>query len=133
MNKVNTGPRRANHLRQHLLRYFGKHLLRMARLAIAREQQQNARQAFLAGVEEFVYQVLLDLGVSCQHIGDEAVGELVFRVEHANHLVSLNDEHGGGRNRGRSRHAIGLARKARFPQKNRPVRESPQQLLCRSH
>src|SRR5579863_260120 len=49
--KIDPGPRCANHLRQHLLRYFGKHVLRMARRAIAREQQQSARQPLLAGVE----------------------------------------------------------------------------------
>jgi hypothetical protein len=48
---------------------------------------------------------------------DEAVGELVFFVERANHLVFLNDEHGGRCNRGRSRYANGLARKAPFPKK----------------
>jgi hypothetical protein len=47
----------ANHLRERLLRYFGKHALRMALRAITREQQQSARQAFLGGVEELVYQV----------------------------------------------------------------------------
>jgi hypothetical protein len=46
------------------LRYFGKHLLRLALLAKAREQQQSARQAFLGGVEELVYQVRLDADVS---------------------------------------------------------------------
>jgi hypothetical protein len=29
-----------------------------------------------------------------QHMSDEAVGELVFLVEHTDHLVFLNDEHG---------------------------------------
>src|ERR1700687_3302902 len=115
--KIDPGPRCANHLRQRPLRYFGKHVLRMALRAIAREQQQSARQPFLAGVEELVYQVLLDSSVSCQHISDEAVGELVFLVEHANHLVFLNDKYGGGCNRGRSRHANGLARQAPFPKK----------------
>ena len=115
--KIDPGPRRANHLRQHLLRYFGQHLLRMASRAIAREQQESARQAFLARVEELVYQVLLDSYVSRKHISDEAVGELVFLVERANHFVFFNDEHGGRSNRGRSRHANGLARKASFSQK----------------
>ena len=32
----------ADHLRQHLLRYFGKYLLRLVRRAITREQQQGA-------------------------------------------------------------------------------------------
>ncbi len=115
--KIDLGPRRANHLRQHLLRYFGQHLLRMALRAIAREQQERARQAFLGRVEELVYQVLLDSYVSRKHISDEAVGELVFLVERANHLDFLNDEHGGSCNRDRSRHANGLARKAPFSQK----------------
>ena len=85
--------------------------------AVAREQQQSARQPFLAGVEKLIDQILFDSDVSRQHVSDEAVGELVFPVEHANHLVFLNDEHGGRCNRGRSRHANGLARKAPFPKK----------------
>src|SRR6266481_9213526 len=91
--KIDPGPRRANHLRQHLLRYFGQHLLRMALRAIAREQQESARQAFLARVEELVYQVLLDSYVSRKHISDEAVGELVFLVERANHFVFFKEHH----------------------------------------
>ena len=43
--EIDPGPRRANHLRQHLLRYFGKHLLRLALLAIASEQQEGAAPA----------------------------------------------------------------------------------------
>ena len=115
--KIDPRPRCANHFRQHLLRYFGEHLLSMAWRAIARKKQQSTRQPFLAGVKELVYQVLLDSDDSRQRIGDEAVGELVFLVEHANHLVFLNDEQGGRCNRGRSRHANGLARKAPFPKK----------------
>ena len=71
--KIDPGPRCANHLRQHLLRYFGKRFVRMARCAIAREQQQRTRQSLLAGVEKLVYQVLLDSDVSRKHISDEAV------------------------------------------------------------
>ena len=99
--KINPGPRGANHLRQHLLRYFGKHLLRMASRAVVREQQ-SARQPFLAGVEELV----------------DVVGQPVFLVEHGNQLVFLDDEHGGRCNGGRSRHANGLACDAPFLQKN---------------
>src|SRR6266481_3704221 len=116
-DKIDPRPRCANHFRQHLLRYSGKHLLRLALRAIAREQQQSARQPFLAGIEELVDQVLLDSYVSRNHISDEAVRELVFLAERADHLVFLNDEHGGRCNRGRSRHANGLARKASFPKK----------------
>src|SRR5882672_9504912 len=68
--KIDPRPRCANHLRQHLLRYFGEHLLSMARRAIARKQQQSARQLFLAGVKELVDQVLLVSDDSCQRTGD---------------------------------------------------------------
>ena len=54
----------ADHLRQQLLRYFKKHLLRLARRAIAREQQQSAGQTLLAGIKELVDQILLDSEVA---------------------------------------------------------------------
>ncbi len=60
--QIDSRPRRANHLRQHFLRYFGKHPLRLARRAIAREQQQSASQPFLGGVEELVDQGPPQLG-----------------------------------------------------------------------
>jgi len=115
--KIDPWACRADHLRQHFLRYFGKDLLRLARRAIAREKEESVRQPLLAGVKELVDQVLLDSEVPCQYVGDEAVRKLVFPVEHANHFVFLNDEDGGGCNGGRSRHANGLAGKAAFPKK----------------
>jgi hypothetical protein len=99
------------------LRYFGKNLLRLTFYAIAREQQQGKREPFLGRVEELVYQILLDPDVPRQHIDDEAVGELVFSVEHPNHLVFLNYEHGRGCNRCRRRYAFGLTRQASFSKK----------------
>ena len=42
----------------------------------------------------------------------------MFRVEHASHLVFLDDEHRGGSDCDCSRHALGQARKALFPQKS---------------
>jgi hypothetical protein len=115
--EIDSGARCANHLGQHLLRHFGKYLLRLVLVAVMREQQKSSRQPLLAGVEELVYQVLLDANVSRKHVGNEAVGELVFLVQYANHLVFFNDEHVGRRNRGRSRYANGLARHASFPKK----------------
>jgi hypothetical protein len=93
--KVDAGPGCANHLRQRFLRYFRKHRFRLARGAIARKQQQSACQAFLAGVEELVDQIFFDPEVPRQHKCDEAVGELMFVVEHTNHLVLLKDKHSG--------------------------------------
>ena len=101
--EIDPGPRCPNHLGQRLLRYFGKDLLRLAFLSEAREQQQGARQSFLAGVEELVNQVLFDSDVSS------------LLVEHAHHLVFLDDVHGGRCNRGRGCHAKGLACEAPFP------------------
>ncbi len=85
--------------------------------AIAREKQQSARQPFLAGVEELVYEGLFDPDVSRKHIGDEAVGELVFLVEDAKHLVFLDDEHVCDRDRCGGRHVFGLPSQASFPSK----------------
>jgi hypothetical protein len=53
----------ADHLRQHLLRHFGKHLLRLVRRAISRQQQKRACQPFLAGVKELVDEILFDSDV----------------------------------------------------------------------
>ena len=90
--KIDPGTRCANHFRQRLLRYFGKHLLRLGFLAIASEQQKSARQPFLTGVEELIDQILLDSDVPRKHISHEPVGERMFRVEHANHLLFFNSE-----------------------------------------
>src|SRR5258708_17342102 len=93
--KIDAGPRCSNHLRQHFLGNLRKHLLRLVLRAIAREQQQSARQPFLAGVEELIDQVLFDADVSTQHISDEAVGELVFLGELGDHRGFLSDKHVG--------------------------------------
>src|SRR6202049_375371 len=81
-----------NNFRQSLLRYFGNHFLRLVLLAILSEQQKSARQALFAGVEKLVDQVFLDPDVAFQHIGDEAVGECTFSMEHANHFRFFNNK-----------------------------------------
>src|ERR1700680_1070408 len=50
-------------------------------------------------------------------MSDKAVGELGFSVKYAKHFGFLNNEHGGGCNRGRCGHANGLASQAAFSQK----------------
>ena len=52
--EIDSRPRRADDLRQRLLRYFGKRLLRLSGRAVAHEQQQSAREALLGGVEELI-------------------------------------------------------------------------------
>jgi hypothetical protein len=61
--KVDSGARRANHFRQHLLGNFGKHLFWLGFLAIPGEQQKSAGQPFLAGVKKLIDQILLDSDV----------------------------------------------------------------------
>src|ERR1700719_2613678 len=55
--KVDPGARCANHFRQHLLRYFGKHLLGLGFLAVASEQQKSPSQASLDGIKKLIDQV----------------------------------------------------------------------------
>src|ERR1700730_7693582 len=83
----------ANLLRQHFLRYVGKHFLGFFLPAVPSELQKSARQPFLAGIEKLVDQVVFDPAVAFKHIRDEAVGKRTFNVEHADHLVFLNGEH----------------------------------------
>src|SRR5579862_127060 len=96
--KIDSRPRRPDHLGQRLLGYFGERLLEIAWLSITREQQESASQAFFAGVEELVYQIL-------------------FPAKYSNHLAFSNDEHSCGQNRYRSRHTNGLACQASFSEK----------------
>ena len=42
--KIDPSARCANHFRQHLLRYFGNHLLRLGFLAVASKQQKSRYQ-----------------------------------------------------------------------------------------
>ena len=88
--EVYPGACRANHLRQHLLGYFWKHLCRPVLSAIARQQQQSTRQPLLAGVEKLIDQVLFDSDVPPKHVRNETVGKRMFLVEHANHLIFPN-------------------------------------------
>jgi hypothetical protein len=52
--KIDPRTRCANHFCQLLLRYFGKHLLRLGFRTIASEQQKSTSQPFLAGVKELI-------------------------------------------------------------------------------
>ena len=80
----------ANHLRQHVLGYFGEHLLRAVYHAITGQQEESTRQAFLAGVEKLVDQVLFDADVACEDVRNEAIGKRMFLMEHAKHLTFSN-------------------------------------------
>src|SRR2546423_7000866 len=72
---------RADHLREDFLADPGDHVLRLALLAEVSEQQQNARQALFAGVEELIDKVRLDPDIARQKKGDKHIGEGVLIVQ----------------------------------------------------
>ena len=98
--KIYARARGADHFRKHLLRDFGKYPLEFVFLAIAREEQQRARQSLLAGIEELIDQVLLNSDVPRKHEGDETIGKLVFRMKDTNHLRFFDYKRGGRRDGG---------------------------------
>jgi len=112
--EIYAGAGGAHHFREHLLRDFGKNPLELVFLAIACEEQQRARQALFTGIEELIDQVLLNSDVPSQHEGDEAIGELMFGVEDANHLGFFDHERGGRRNSGRRTNPNRLTGEASF-------------------
>jgi len=73
--KIDALPRCANHFREHLLRYSGKHPLRLGFLGVASQQQQSSSQAFLAGVKKLIDQILLDADVPGKNVKHKAVAE----------------------------------------------------------
>src|SRR6266436_748370 len=102
--EIDALPRCTNHFREHLLRYFGKHFLRLGFLAVASQQQKSASQAFLAGVKELIDQIFLDSDVPGKNVRHEAVGEHMFSVKHAHHLPFFDDQDGRVCNRGGGPH-----------------------------
>src|SRR5271169_3992934 len=90
--KIDTGARCPDHLRQSLLRYFWKLCLRLVLLAILSEQQKSTGEPFLAGVKELIDQILLDSDVPRKHISHEAVRERMLSVEHSNHFSFFNSK-----------------------------------------
>jgi hypothetical protein len=107
----------ADHFGESFLRNFGQRFLWIAGCPVAREEQQSAREAFFAGIEELVDQIFFDADVARQHVGDEAVGELVLFVEHANHFIFFDNQHGGGCDGDGCGHAAGLASETTFAKK----------------
>ena len=86
-------------------------------LAVLAAELAPPGQPFFAGVEELVDQILLNPNISNEHVSDEAVGKLMFGVEHPYHLVFLYAQHGGGDDGSRSRDADRLASEASFSKK----------------
>src|SRR5487761_167125 len=129
--KIDARARGADHFRKRFLRDLGKHFLGFVLLAIASEQQESASEAFLAGVEKLIDQVLFDANVARKHVGEEAVGDGFIRVEHANHLILINHERFGRRDCGSRSHANRLAGEAPFAEEIARAENREDRLLAR--
>jgi len=90
--KIHARARGADHFGQHLLGNLWNYALRFVILAVARQKQQRARQPLLAGIEKLVDQIFFNADVASQHLGNEPVGEFVFRMEHLDHLFLVDDQ-----------------------------------------
>jgi hypothetical protein len=115
--EIYAGAGGAYHFGEGFLRNLGQRFLRIAGGTVTREQQQSAREALLAGIEELVDQIFFDADVARQHVSDEAVRELMLFVEHANHFALFDNQDGGGRYSSGCGHAAGLASEASFAKK----------------
>src|SRR5277367_4010901 len=73
--KTDAGSGRADHFRKRLLTDLRNQRLGPSFLAEIREQQQQAREPFLARVEQLIDQVRLDANGPAQKIGNEHLGE----------------------------------------------------------
>ena len=108
--EVHARARRADHFRQRLLRDPRQHAMGLVRLAVARQQEQRARQPLLAGIEQLIDKVFFDAEVPSQHVADEPVRQGVLIVEQANHLPFRDDQHRRRGHRGRGLQANGMTR-----------------------
>ena len=110
--EVHARTRRADHLGERVLGDLRDHADRYGLLPVARQQQQRARQPFLAGVEELIDQVLFDSDVAGQHVRDESVGHGALPVQQLRHLSLADAQDRARRDRRRASHAKRLTRQA---------------------
>jgi len=77
-------------------------------LSVTRQEQERAREALFAGVEELVDEVFFDADVSRQHVPQESIGEGRLSVELSHHLSLLHDDDRARRHGRRRCHPVCL-------------------------
>ena len=77
--------------------------------------------------------VLLDPDISRKHVCDKTVGECMFRVKDANHLILVNDECPGWCNRDSRSHSLRLTCKAPLTEKIARSEALLRPPFCRPH
>lgn len=115
--KIDASARGANHFRQRLLRNLLKDAIGLVFGAVAGEQEKGAGQPLLTGVEELIDEVFFDTDVPREDVGNEAIGEFVFRMKDTTHFFFVDDEDGGRQDSAGGPHANRLASEAAFSKK----------------
>ena len=69
--EADSGTGGTDHLRQRLLADRGNYCLGLAFLSEISQQQEGSSESFLAGVEELVYEILLDPNGPRQRVGKQ--------------------------------------------------------------
>ena len=85
---------RADHVGQRFLRDRRDQRLLLSGLAELCHQEQYPRKALFAGIEELIDEVCLCPKTARQEESYKHVGEAVFFVDHTNHLLPFDFEHG---------------------------------------
>jgi hypothetical protein len=80
------------------------------------QQEKNASESFLAGIEELVNQILFVPDIPCQQICHEHIGERRFAVNHIHHGFLIASHHRASGHRGCGAHAAGLSCEATLPE-----------------
>ena len=90
--EVHSGAGGANHLRQSLLAQLWDDGFGLIFFSETGQDQKRSGQTFLAGIEKLIDQVFSNPDIAPHHVGDEAIRERVFRMEHADHFVQADHE-----------------------------------------
>ena len=90
--ETHPGPRRPDHFGQGFLTDPGHHGLMLPVFAEAGQQQQNAREALLAGIEQLIDQVLFDPHIPRQQVRHEELGQYGLIMEHSDHGFFLKSK-----------------------------------------
>jgi len=82
------------------------------------QQEKNASESFLAGIEELVNQIFFVPDIPCQQICHEHIGERRFAVNHIHHGFLIAWHHRASGHRGCGAHAGGCPVRQPSPKKS---------------
>src|SRR5436190_3828082 len=109
---------------QGLLADLRDYVLRRPLFPEIREQEEGARKTLFAGVEELVYQILLDAIIAGEHVRQEELGELGLLVQRFDHAGFRDPQDLTRTQCGRGRHADLLRGEAPFAEEQPGAEQS---------